>query len=75
MFDDKLLKVWKCRRSDNVIEGGLPGEITDIYDDGFGVKVSNGEVVFTEIQLAGKGKTSAVAFINGHKDLVGKILK
>lgn len=75
MFDDKPLKVWKCRRSENVVEGALPGQITALYEDGFGVKVGNGEVVFTEIQLAGKGKTKATDFMNGHKDLVGKILK
>lgn len=75
MFDDKPLKVWKCRRSENVVEGALPGQITALYEDGFGVKVGNGEVVFTEIQLSGKGKTKATDFMNGHKDLVGKILK
>ena len=54
---------------------GYPGQIMAIYPDGFGVKVSNGEVIFTEIQLAGKGKMKASDFVNGHKDLVGKILK
>ena len=47
-----------------------------IYPDGFGVKCSNGEVVFTEVQLEGKKKMKASDFINGfHENLVGKILK
>lgn len=75
MFDDKVMKVWSCHRTDNIFEMALPGEITALYDDGFGVKVGNGEVVFTEIQLAGKGKVKASNFVNGHNDLVGKILK
>ena len=69
------MKVWKCYRTDNLFELAFPGQITALYEDGFGVKVSNGEVVFTEIQLAGKGKMKARDFINGHHDLVGKILK
>ena len=47
-----------------------------IYPDGFGVKCSNGEVVFTLIQLEGKKRMKALDFINGyHEELVGKILK
>lgn len=75
IFEDKVMKVWKCHRTDNIFDNMFPGQITAIYDDGFGVKVGNGEVVFTEIQLAGKGKMKARDFVNGHKDLVGKILK
>ncbi|MCI9110268.1 MAG: methionyl-tRNA formyltransferase [Bacilli bacterium] len=75
IFEDKVMKVWKCHRTDNIFDNTLPGQITAIYDDGFGVKVGNGEVVFTEIQLAGKGKMKASDFVNGHKDLVGKILR
>ena len=53
-FEDKILKVWKSRKTDNICEKAFPGEITKIYEDGFGVKVGNGEIVFTEVQLAGK---------------------
>ena len=54
----------------------MPGEITAIYSDGFGVKCSNGEVVFTEVQPEGKKKMRAIDFTNGyHGELVGKILK
>jgi len=75
IFEDKVMKVWKCHRSDNVFDDKYLGEITAVYDDGFGVKVGNGEVIFTEIQLAGKGKMKARDFVNGHKNLVGQILK
>lgn len=74
-FDGKIMKVWKCYRTENLPEGKAFGEITNIYPDGFGVKVGNGEVVFTEVQLEGKGKVDAISFINGHSDLTKKVLR
>ena len=74
-FDDKVLKVWKSYKTNNTYDKALPGEITKIYKDGFGVKCNNGEIVITEVQLAGKGKVKASDFINGHHDLVWKVLK
>ena len=75
IFDGKRMKVWMAKEGQNVYDNKLPGEITNIYNDGFGVKVANGEVIFTEIQLEGKSKTDAKNFINGHSDLIGKLLK
>lgn len=76
ILDDKILKVWKCREGERIYDLGADGEITRIYDDGFGVKTSNGEVVFTEVQLEGKRKMAAKDFINGyHEKLEGKILR
>ncbi|HPF82925.1 MAG TPA: methionyl-tRNA formyltransferase [Bacilli bacterium] len=75
IFDGKIMKVWKCRETDNTYSGLLNGTITNIYEDGFGVKVDNGEVVFTEIQLEGKKRISGKDYVNGHKDLVGKIFE
>ena len=75
IFEDKRMKVWKAREGENIYDNKLPGEITNIYSDGFAVKVQNGEVVFTEIQLEGKGKMPAQNFINGHNNLIGKLLK
>ena len=61
-------------REGEVLEYKL-GKVTEIYEDGFGVKVSNGEVVFTEVQPEGKKKMSARDFINGMPDIKSKILK
>ena len=75
-FEDKIMKVWGCYRTEKIYDRALPGEITTIYSDGFGVKCGNGEVVFTSIQMEGKKKMKATDFINGyHGQLVGKILK
>ncbi len=76
LFDGKIMKVWKCRRSDEMYDFGFTGEIIAIYDDGIGVKCGNGEVVLTEIQLEGKKRVMAKDFINGYQgNLKGKILK
>ncbi len=77
LFEGKILKVWSCYVTDNIFNMGFNGQITAIYSDGFGVKVENGEIVFTEIQLEGKNKMNAVDFINGASNngtLIGKVL-
>ena len=76
MFDEKIMKVWSARRGDKMYDFGFNGEIMNIYDDGFGVKCGNGEVILTSIQLEGKKKMLAKDFINGyHGNIIGKILK
>ena len=56
---------------------GFNGQITAIYKDGIGVKVSNGEIVLKTVQPEGRNKMSAIDFINGlrDKDIVGKVLE
>lgn len=75
-FEGKLLKVFDAYITPNFVQG-YDGQITALYKDGIGVKVSNGEIVFTKVQLEGKNKMNAKDFINGLKDkdeLIGKIL-
>ena len=74
MFQGKRLKVWQSLISDNHFSNLLDGEITNIYKEGIGVKVSDGELVLTSVQLEGKNKMSAKDFANG-KDLIGKVLE
>ena len=76
LFEGKILKVWEARETNNIFNNLFNGQITAIYDDGFGVKVDNGEIVFTKVQLEGKKKMPAKEFINGHSNqvVVGKIL-
>lgn len=78
MLTGHVLKVWSAVLSDAVYpEFVINGQITKLYDNGIGVKVSNGEIILTEIQLEGRKRMSAVDFINGVVDkqqLIGKIL-
>lgn len=76
MYDGKILKVWQCYTKECDQLELFNGQITRIYPDGFGVKVSNGEIVFTVVQLEGKKPMRAVDFVNGvnQATFVGKIL-
>lgn len=77
LYEGKILKVWKSYITENYFPEMFDGQITAIYKDGFGVKVSNGEVVFTEVQLEGKTRMRAIDFVHGVENkeaLVGKIL-
>lgn len=76
-FGGKILKVWEAYPTDRYFSNIFDGQITAIYEDGFGVKVSNGEIVFTVVQPEGKRKMSAIDFLNGLQDknsIIGKIL-
>ena len=78
MYDDKVLKIWKSIEGYSYNNYAINGEITNIYDNGFGVKTSNGEIIITEVQPEGKKKMDAVSFINGERNkgnIIGKILK
>ena len=76
IFEGKILKIWDSFITDNY-PIGFNGQITAIYKEGIGVKVSNGEVVFKIVQPEGKNKMDAISFINGLRDknIVGKILQ
>lgn len=76
LYEGKILKVWNSYVTDNYFPAMFDGQITNVYDDGFGVKVSNGEIVFTEVQLEGKNKMSAKEFLNGvnKEEFIGRVL-
>lgn len=76
-INGKILKVWESYTTENLFLNAFEGEITAIYEDGFGVKVSNGEIVFKTVQPEGKGKMNARDFVNGQQNkdkFIGKII-
>ena len=77
LFLGKILKVWECYITERYFPSMFDGQITAIYADGIGVKVSNGEIVFTIVQPEGKKKMNGVDFANGANNsekIIGKIL-
>lgn len=77
LYKGSVLKVWESYITDNVYSEKINGEITNIYKDGFGVKVQNGEIVFKTVQPSGKKRMSGFDFANGEankESIVGKIL-
>lgn len=78
VLDEKIIKIWESRLGERGTSKYYNGEIINLYDDGIGVKVSDGEIVFTIIQPEGKPKMSVKDFLNGIKNkdqIVGKIFK
>lgn len=76
ILDGKRIKVWECLTTDNNFSNLMDGQISGLYKEGLGIKVSNGEVIFTVIQPEGKQKMNAIDFINGYqnkKELIGKL--
>lgn len=74
----KRMKVWATRMTDAYYPNKINGTICNLYSDGIGVKVGNGEIVLTEIQMEGKPKMKASAYLNGiqnKEDLIGDIFE
>lgn len=78
MFKGKRWKVWASYINEENYPMGINGQITNLYPNGIGVKVANGEIVFTEIQPEGKPKMKVSDYFNGLQNrtsLLGEILE
>jgi methionyl-tRNA formyltransferase len=73
ILEGKRMKIWSSYITNHYFNDKLNGQITEIYQDGFGVKVGNGEIVITEVQMEGKKRMKAIEFMQGRRDLKGKI--
>lgn len=73
ILDGKIVKIYKARMEKNLTRA-LPGEIVNLYKDGFAVKTFDGEIVIQELKIEGKKKMDAVSFMNGigKENLLGK---
>lgn len=77
MIENKILKIWESEKSENKFQDKLNGEITNIYDSGFGVKTSDGEIIIKVVQPEGKVKMNALDYARGMANkgtFIGKIL-
>lgn len=78
MYYGKRFKIWESKITDEVYSNKINGEITRLYPDGIGVKVGNGEIVFTLIQPEGKNKMKASDYINGvanKQEIIGTVFE
>ena len=75
MLEGKRFKVWESIIGEEVFHENLEGEIVKIYNEGIGIKTSNGVIILTVIQPEGKGRMNAKDYLNGQKEsIVGKIV-
>ena len=65
-LEDKMVKVWEAQ----VAEGNTKaeaGEITQIEKDGFYVQTGSGQLIIKELQIQGKKRMKADAFLRGYQ--------
>lgn len=66
-LDGKRLKVWTSSIGNSDIKSDY-GTIINIYKDGIGVQVKDGEIILREIQPESKKKMLASDYLNGFSD-------
>ena len=77
LIENKIIKIWESEKSNNQFPTKINGEITNVYENGFGVKVSDGEIIIKTVQPEGKKKMSATDYARGmlnKGNFIGKIL-
>jgi methionyl-tRNA formyltransferase len=72
LLDDTSIKIFSSEEVDRNYDGQY-GEIVDVLKDKIIVKVKDGAIAIKELQPAGKKKMLVRDFLNGNKDLKGKI--
>ncbi|MCD2136610.1 methionyl-tRNA formyltransferase [Salinicoccus halitifaciens] len=70
---DKRLKIYGAKLTGEKTAKPA-GEILGVHDEGFLVAAGDEKLLITEVQLAGKKRTSAKEFIQNRRDLVGQSL-
>ena len=74
-LDGKIVKIYNSYIGDSFFTSKENGEISRIYDDGFGVSTKDKEIIITEIQFEGKKRMKVKDYFNGvkGKTLLGKV--
>ena len=73
-LDGKTLKIWACDVLPQSASKGESGEILEVTKDAIYVQTGDGILVLREIQLAGKARMDAGAFLRGYKVVPGTVL-
>lgn len=73
-WDGKVMKIWTAE----VVSGDTataPGTVTEVGKDGFLVQTGNGRLLVKDLQIPGKKRMDAGAFLRGYPFAVGTMLK
>ena len=75
-LDGKTLKIWKAavEEDDEASYAARPGEIIELRRDAIVVKTGEGKLLIKELQLEGKKRLTADAFLRGYKLTCGSLL-
>lgn len=74
-WDGKVMKIWEAQVEEETAESGsVPGTVISVEKDGFCVKTGDGVLKILALQIPGKKKTEAEAFLRGYQIAVGTVL-
>ncbi|MDO4261799.1 MAG: methionyl-tRNA formyltransferase [Eubacteriales bacterium] len=74
MLDGRMLKIWSCDVLAQDASKGACGEILEVTKDAIVVQTGAGELALREIQLSGKARMDAGAFLRGFSVTPGAVL-
>ena len=69
-LNQKTLKIWSAS-VENASVSGIPGEIVEVRKDAIVVMTGDGVLVIRELQLEGKKRMTAEAFLRGYTITIG----
>lgn len=77
ILDGVSVKIYASRISESFFTTRKNGEIGKVYEDGIGVSTSDGEIIITELQFAGKRRMTVKEYFNGTdpEKLIGKVFE
>ena len=73
-FRGKTLKIWKAAVSDQAYDRA-PGEVAAVSKTDFTVQTGEGALIIQEVQMEGKKRMAAEAFLRGYSVSVGEKLE
>lgn len=81
-WDDKAMKIWDAETAEDIEESGAagnqeyeaPGTVTAVGKDGFFVQTGRGILKILALQIPGKKRMDAGAFLRGYPIKVGTVL-
>lgn len=76
-WNGKVMKIWQADVDGDEVpaDGLLPGTVVRVEKDGFFVQTGRGMLKITELQVPGKKRMDAAAFLRGSRLEAGTILK
>lgn len=76
LWEGKVMKIWSAEVCENeMVSSAMPGTITKVEKDGFYVQTGEGSLKITQLQIPGKKRMDADAFLRGYEIKEGTILK
>lgn len=73
--DGKVMKIWEARAEKRAAEaGGVPGTVISVEKDGFCVETGDGVLKVLALQIPGKKRMEADAFLRGYEIAPGTVL-